>query len=152
MQLGLVLVLFILLVIVTSVFGCNSLEAEEDVSIAASKGFVLQNRTSDYTFVSTAFSGDFESPGPSPNTVSPGGNYRFEVVAKFFYQTTTAVAQYVVYSTGGNRIGTLSLTFETRNSGIDWRVYIGRPSSIIGDTNLYNGAVNVILRDNPPSL
>ncbi|SDS30271.1 hypothetical protein SAMN05444162_1185 [Paenibacillaceae bacterium GAS479] len=147
MQIGLVLVLFILLVIVTSLFGCNSLEAEEEVSIAGSKGFLLQNRTRDYNFVSTSFSGDFESPGPSPNTVPPGGNYRFEVVAKAFYQTTTAVAQYVVYSTGGSRIGALSLTFETRNSGIDWRVFVGRPNSMTSNSKLYNGVVNVTVSD-----
>ncbi|MCM3749170.1 hypothetical protein M3223_17570 [Paenibacillus pasadenensis] len=151
MQLGLVLVLFILLVIVTCVGNYIVPGSKEDATITGSKGFIMQNRTSNYNFVSTAFSGDFESPGPSANIVTPGGNYRFEVVAKPFYQTTRAVAQYAVYTTEGRTIGALSLTFETRNSGLDARLLVGKPISMTSEASNYKGVIYVTLGDKPPS-
>ncbi|SDR91965.1 hypothetical protein SAMN05444162_0342 [Paenibacillaceae bacterium GAS479] len=82
-SMGVILVLFILLVIVVSVFCASSFNniIDEVPSITASRNFRLINNSGS-SVVLTSSRGDFEPPGPpSIVVISPSTYYSFEVLS-----------------------------------------------------------------------
>ncbi|SDS47424.1 hypothetical protein SAMN05444162_1550 [Paenibacillaceae bacterium GAS479] len=69
MELGTVLILFILLVIVTRVF-CSPVQKlspqSRGAAILSSAGFFVSNRTRNFTMILDSFEGNFERPLPNP--------------------------------------------------------------------------------------
>ncbi|MCM3746223.1 hypothetical protein M3223_02515 [Paenibacillus pasadenensis] len=81
MNIGVVLVLFIMLLIVTSLFSNPSTGSNNDpaFSVTDSRRFTLNNESYS-TLLLTSKSGDFESPGPPRHLIIfPNRSYSFEV-------------------------------------------------------------------------
>ncbi|OXM16488.1 hypothetical protein [Paenibacillus herberti] len=98
---GMILVLFILLVIVTSFVYSpsqrNNPQDNESITIQGSKGFNIYNRTANFTLVSSSFDGEFEAPFPSAHIILPNRSHHFEVIWNPF-RTYTAYVTYNVLS------------------------------------------------------
>ncbi|MCM3748983.1 hypothetical protein M3223_16630 [Paenibacillus pasadenensis] len=101
MKLGIILVLFILLVIVTSLFrspinGDSRVNLEDgNLTILETKGFNVYNKSARQPFIlrATHFEGEFASPAPPLHTIRPGQSFHFEVNRYYFYYAHA----YVIY-------------------------------------------------------
>lgn len=115
---GVLLVLFILVVIVTCVFhDASRLENSQNgdsspINIADSAGFTIYNQ-SNYTLETTQLEGAFEPPGPSPNVLNPGQNYNYQIT----FRSNTDRSAYIRYvEFGGNRNVSIDITLSTNNT------------------------------------
>ncbi|OXM15784.1 hypothetical protein [Paenibacillus herberti] len=151
-SLGLILVLFILLVIVTSLFrgplrGGNSIEGDgRDLSIRASRRFDIYNYSTGprFSLEATNLYGDFESPPPPLHTILLGRSYSFQVRRDPFY-ITQAFATYNVVSTA---YGEIFGSFEIKMQ-IDTNVPSTQIISKIGDRfTLNNGNTYLYVENN----
>ncbi|OXM14007.1 hypothetical protein [Paenibacillus herberti] len=95
LNLGVILVLFILLLIVVRIFPGPSEASDGNISVLASIGFDIDN-SSNIPLTRTFIYGDFEQPYPSANLPS-GGSNRFELKIEVF----TVTAGVIVYSSPG---------------------------------------------------
>ncbi|OXM16492.1 hypothetical protein [Paenibacillus herberti] len=97
---GMILVLFILLVIMTTlVYSSTGGDNQSDDSlttIQASKGFNIYNQTAYFSLVTTALEGNFESPFPASHIILPYRSYHFEVNRALPYKDSDAYATYAV--------------------------------------------------------
>ncbi|OXM15785.1 hypothetical protein [Paenibacillus herberti] len=145
-SIGLILVLFILLLIVTHLFykplrGGNG----EILTEGASRQFHIINATENpgLTLVSTKLWGDFESPPPQ-HVILPGETYPFEVSTVPFGNVKVAYAMYNVVLTNDVVLGSFR---------IDMKVSTYIPSTQIYSKNgsgytLNNGNTYVYVRNN----
>ncbi|SDT25744.1 hypothetical protein SAMN05444162_3580 [Paenibacillaceae bacterium GAS479] len=108
-NLGIVLVLFILLVIVTQVFGNSVGNEPDDISIAGSVSFNVYNEISSLSMESISLTGDFESPPPLPHIIPPGGYYNFQVKTAAFKKTTGTAVYRVNIPTGSYTTVTIKM-------------------------------------------
>ncbi|OXM15211.1 hypothetical protein [Paenibacillus herberti] len=108
-SLGIILVLFILLVIVTQVFG-NSVGNEPDnISSAGSVSFNVYNEITFLSMESTSLTGNFESPSPLPHIIPPGSYYNFQVNTAVFKKTTGTAVYRVNIPTGSYTTVTIKM-------------------------------------------
>ncbi|SDR80753.1 hypothetical protein SAMN05444162_0087 [Paenibacillaceae bacterium GAS479] len=117
-SLGIILVLFILLVIVSNVFFSPFQEdppVDDDISALGSVSIDVKNGTGSYLMTSTSLTGDFEPPGPSPHTIQPGGRYNFQLLTN---SHASAIAIYNITSTNGVRVGGAVITMSWAGRGI----------------------------------
>ncbi|OXM16484.1 sporulation protein YjcZ [Paenibacillus herberti] len=109
---GLILVLFILLVIVTSLFrspinGDSGVNLEDDNStILATKGFNVYNKSALQPFLlrAASFNGNYASPPDPLHIIRPGESYHFEVDRYYFY-VSEAYVTYDLLDMNGTRFG-----------------------------------------------
>ncbi|MCM3746234.1 hypothetical protein M3223_02575 [Paenibacillus pasadenensis] len=117
---GIILVLFILLVIVTRVFYTPLLKSplsgqpdDGSLSITASQMFLLNNQTSNYWLKPISFTGDgFENGVPVMTTIPPEDRYRFEILVsarRAYY----AYVNYEIIDRSGSNAGSLQATMYT---------------------------------------
>lgn len=111
MKVGMVLVLFILLVIGTNVFGRvnNSDDTDSSVGITGTQNFYIENRTTNYRLRFSSRSG----PANLPEVLSlpPGTGTRYVVRTSEFspvYVTTV----YNIYDLSGNNVGYFTFWIE----------------------------------------
>ncbi|MCM3748985.1 hypothetical protein M3223_16640 [Paenibacillus pasadenensis] len=112
MKLGMVLVLFILLVIVASLFysplkresGVN-LE-DNNLTILATKGFNVYNKSELHPFLirAASFDGDYASTPDPLHIIRPGASYHFEVDRYYFF-VSNAYVTYDLLDMNGTRFG-----------------------------------------------
>ncbi|MCM3748598.1 hypothetical protein M3223_14700 [Paenibacillus pasadenensis] len=112
--LGFVLVLFILVVIVNSVFcapaGAEKIQNDDgSLSIAQSRRFTIINLTNDLTLNALDIYGDFEAPLPPLNSIPPGQEANFEVK----YLAGTTYAAFARYATTNGNIVTVTMRTKT---------------------------------------
>ncbi|SDS37079.1 hypothetical protein SAMN05444162_1332 [Paenibacillaceae bacterium GAS479] len=112
-NLGFILVLFILVVIVNSIF-CTPSRAgngpnEDSVSTAASRNFNIYNLTGDLILTPVDLYGDFEPPGPEYVPIPPGEGQGFEVK----YAAGSTYAAFARYITTNGNIVTLTMRTKT---------------------------------------
>ncbi|SDT44730.1 hypothetical protein SAMN05444162_4334 [Paenibacillaceae bacterium GAS479] len=143
-NMGMILVLFILLVIVTSLFhtpvGGENLQEDNLPGIQSSQGFNVINNTSELLLQSTSFEGDFQSPGPAPHTLQPGGgSYHFEVTGSILGYKS-AYAYYNVTSGSYYVVGKVTVTMNVEN-GYAWRISATGSGSISVTTSGRNAIV-----------
>ncbi|OXM14389.1 hypothetical protein [Paenibacillus herberti] len=116
MKLGTVLVLFILLVIVTSVFYSPVQERSPENTgpgILASSTFYVYNETANFTMAGYDFSGSFEEPLPDPRNhiIVPGRRSIFQLIAPrcsyppLVVCTGSGVAPFSIINPQGNQLG-----------------------------------------------
>ncbi|OXM16462.1 hypothetical protein CGZ75_07255 [Paenibacillus herberti] len=112
MNIGMILVLFILIVVVAQTF-CKESNRTFPIqpdngfpSIAASLRFEIRNDSS-YRLSTISLSGDFEPPLPAQHTIPPGGFYRYEVLV-IPRRATVARVTYAVVGNDGASVGSLS--------------------------------------------
>ncbi|MCM3746746.1 hypothetical protein M3223_05185 [Paenibacillus pasadenensis] len=115
MDSAIILVLFILLIIVVSLFCSPLLNRNGDSSeIQATRGFNIYNETTSLILISTSLKGDFERPVPV--TIYPSQKHSFEVLLRVtpFPTTSTAIVTFDVVSgpLPGDTIGTLRVTMK----------------------------------------
>lgn len=94
--LAIILVLFILLAVVTHIFSGMREEGNQpdnNLTPFLSLAFYINNRTTNFKFVSTYLSGDFESPFPEHHTILPGKTHGFQIKFKY-YTTYTGIVTY----------------------------------------------------------
>ncbi|WP_141136706.1 hypothetical protein [Paenibacillus herberti] len=116
--LGIILVLFILLVIVVSVFcgsSFNNSGVDEDLSIASSRNFRLTNDSSS-SVVLTLSRGDFEPPGPPAHVAIPPNTYYGFEVSSVLALTRTAYAGFGIVL-GGTGVGVMETTLVSGRAG-----------------------------------
>ncbi|MCM3748595.1 hypothetical protein M3223_14685 [Paenibacillus pasadenensis] len=116
-SIGVLLVLFILVVIVTRIFNDSSqLESSQNsdsppISIAEFNYFYIYNQ-SDSTFETTRLLGDFEPPGPPIHVLNPGQNYTYRVAIK----NTDYRNAYVRYTSTSSNSVYIDITLRTYGS------------------------------------
>ncbi|SDS79616.1 hypothetical protein SAMN05444162_2303 [Paenibacillaceae bacterium GAS479] len=128
-RIGMVLVLFILLVIVTSMFNVSSREDDPPIESAASR-FQIINETSVYTF-------NLTSPTniPAlPSTIRSGQSLAFPI-------SGTVTASYDIRSSGV-RFGSFSVTMN-EDTGITRAGTLGNFSAYINNNNFYAYTLSV---------
>lgn len=119
-KIGIILVLFILLVIVTRVFYTPLLQSppsgqpgDGSPSITVSQMFLINNQTSNYWLKPVLFTGGgFENGVPVMTTIPPEDRYRFEILVsarKVYY----ADVSYEINSRDGTNEGSLKATMYT---------------------------------------
>ncbi|MCM3748594.1 hypothetical protein M3223_14680 [Paenibacillus pasadenensis] len=119
-SLGVILVLFILLVIVSHVFDQRPEPPQQDVPIgvATSRGFDVYNEST-FTLTTTGLFGDFEKK-PAPHTILPGGSYNYQVSTNLY--KTSIVNVYYSYEyrqAGQTRTGTLIVDMIADTNGVN---------------------------------
>ncbi|SDR92009.1 hypothetical protein SAMN05444162_0343 [Paenibacillaceae bacterium GAS479] len=138
-SIGMILVLFILLVIVTSFFSASSIDSSTnpDFSITSSRAFRLVNESS-FSLKLTAKNNQFEPPGPPLNTIiSEGSSYGFEVqrsLGSSHAATATfevILGPYVSYGTFDTRLYSAS----DSNGGSNWSVTRSNAITVTYDIN-----------------
>ncbi|SDT40968.1 hypothetical protein SAMN05444162_4175 [Paenibacillaceae bacterium GAS479] len=96
MTIGMTLVLFILLVIVTRLFSCFS----DPPEINATQGFDIVNQSSRFVLRYLYRTGDAYDPTPGPYfSINPGGTSHFELRTNLPF-TTSATIYYTLYISG----------------------------------------------------
>ncbi|SDS37145.1 hypothetical protein SAMN05444162_1334 [Paenibacillaceae bacterium GAS479] len=115
---GVVLVLFILVAIVTRIFSDSSvLQSSPNgdlppVTIAATSSFTIYNQTENLSLETTLLVGDFAPPVPRIHVLNPGQSYAYSVVVSDSqYQKVNG---YVRYITIDGRYIDITLTTERR--------------------------------------
>ncbi|OXM16487.1 hypothetical protein [Paenibacillus herberti] len=115
---GMILVLFILLVIVTTFIYSSTQrdnQLDEDLTmIQVSKGFNIYNRTTNFTLVSISLTGEFDRPFPPAHIILPYRSYHFEV-------RTTPHKNYSAYVTynvvsGDETVGNIRINMRTEDA------------------------------------
>ncbi|MCM3745758.1 hypothetical protein M3223_00180 [Paenibacillus pasadenensis] len=144
MRPGFILVLFILLVIVTSVFGKSSGEGNTNIAPQASRRFDIINQANypSFTLVSTNLYGDFESPPPAPHEIGPESTYSFQVKRDYFY-ITEAFATYNVVTRFREVIGSFEIKMRL-NTHVPSTTIVSKVGS---DFTLDNGNTYVYVRN-----
>ncbi|MCM3746067.1 hypothetical protein M3223_01725 [Paenibacillus pasadenensis] len=141
MELGIILVLFILLVIIAQIF-CSS--ERDNYESSNARDFIVFNQTN-FNLTTTKLDGEFESPVPRPHTIYPGHGYSFTVVTKYL-QHSNASAYYNIISLPDVLIvGAIHITFK------EYTDPVGRsnPSTSVnfyGPINPENGDTWVTIR------
>ncbi|OXM13914.1 hypothetical protein [Paenibacillus herberti] len=118
MNIGMVLVLFILLVIVMSVSRSPDQEYKQrgnDIRINDVRRFDVYNQTATHTLIAQEFTGAFATPFPilADHNVPPGGSTNFQVTTKscgYYYCSGTATASFNIYNPQGQLIGAVLIT------------------------------------------
>lgn len=99
-----VLVLFILLVLVTTLryrsAERNDMRDDDSVTTQDSVRFTIRNQTADFSLATASLEGEFESPFPPAHIILPYRSYDFEVLRKA-YATQRAYVTYNVLSDTG---------------------------------------------------
>ncbi|MCM3746227.1 hypothetical protein M3223_02535 [Paenibacillus pasadenensis] len=111
MNLGMILVLFILLVIVAQTFLGSSISSENDQPISAlyTEGFDVVNETTNYRFILSSKSGSIEYPASS--IINPrGGSNHFEL--QLSRPSNEASVTYTAYNLGNQVIGEVKFGFK----------------------------------------
>ncbi|SDT55967.1 hypothetical protein SAMN05444162_4972 [Paenibacillaceae bacterium GAS479] len=117
---GMILILFILLVIATTVVYSptqgNNQPDDDLITIQGSQGFNIYNRTSYFTLETASLDGEFEPPFPASHIILPYRSYHFEVLAKA-YATYRA---YVTYNVLSDRdvVGRISILLRVFSTSI----------------------------------
>ncbi|WP_141136653.1 hypothetical protein [Paenibacillus herberti] len=115
-SIGIILVLFILLVIVASVFCSPKIQYppsgqpdDGSSSITSSQRFTINNLTSNYWFSPVSFTGDgFENGPPVMRLIPPEGIYGFEILVSASQVYSPSVVYNII-----RRDGSTAGTFET---------------------------------------
>ncbi|SDT40832.1 hypothetical protein SAMN05444162_4169 [Paenibacillaceae bacterium GAS479] len=115
-SIGIILVLFILLVIVASVFCSPTIQSppsgqpdDGSSSITSSQRFTINNLTSSYWLSPVSFTGDgFENGPPVMRLIPPEGIYSFEILVSANRVYRASVAYNII-----RRDGSIAGTFET---------------------------------------
>ncbi|SDS61713.1 hypothetical protein SAMN05444162_1867 [Paenibacillaceae bacterium GAS479] len=122
MKLGMILVLFILLVVVTSIFSGSWYERnpqDGNLSAQGSVGFNIYNQMRApfaYTLVATELDGDFESPTPTLHEIPPGGGHKNFQVNSDFFKLNEAYVTYQIVSVFREVLGEIEIKMQTKFS------------------------------------
>ncbi|SDT48262.1 hypothetical protein SAMN05444162_4506 [Paenibacillaceae bacterium GAS479] len=116
-SLGVVLVLFILLVIVTSVFYVGQTDEDDSIDLLATRTFSIYNNTSNYTLYATSVSSNANPISIPPNILLPnGGLNQYTVqVPGFSTGTRRAPIVYDVRDEASISVGSVRFTLRIRN-------------------------------------
>ncbi|SDT55879.1 hypothetical protein SAMN05444162_4967 [Paenibacillaceae bacterium GAS479] len=97
---GIILILFILLVIVTTFVYSSTqgdkLPGDDLTTIQATRRFDIYNRTLNFSLVSTSLEGQFDSPFPPTHIILPNQSYNFEVRTFTFTRSSASVTYNVI--------------------------------------------------------
>lgn len=118
---GVILVLFILLVIVTCVFYVRPTEGDDDpIGILATRTFSIYNNTSAYTLYATSVSSYATPISQPPDILYPnGGLNQYNVTVPGSQNITRrALIVYDVRDEAGVSVGTLRFTLRVRRGGL----------------------------------
>ncbi|SDT55913.1 hypothetical protein SAMN05444162_4969 [Paenibacillaceae bacterium GAS479] len=109
---GMILILFILLVIVTSfVYSSTQEDSLPDdglTTLELSRGFNIYNRTSNFSLVTTSLEGEFARPFPPSHVIPPYQEFHFEVKA---YNSSAYVTYNVI--SGSEVVGNIRINMRT---------------------------------------
>ncbi|MCM3746205.1 hypothetical protein M3223_02425 [Paenibacillus pasadenensis] len=143
-----ILILFILLVIVLQTFGYSPAGLSSDPpSALRTYGFEIKNQTGGlYLYRPAPPTGDIELPAPS-DSISPGGTSRYEVIAKWFKDTSVSVV-YNVTDAQMSNLGILSFKMSVYG-GINTKFDSVETDAPIKYSESYgNSAHQLIIRNN----
>ncbi|OXM13560.1 hypothetical protein [Paenibacillus herberti] len=138
-SIGVLLVLFILVVIVTSIFNDSSqLENSQNgnsspINIAVFTDFYIYNQ-SDYTLETTLLLGDFEPPGPRVHVLNPGQRDSYQVV----YKNNEYRNAYVRYTASSSNNVYVDITLRTSGRATDRTIIITAIEGMSYSQNVQN--------------
>ncbi|OXM16776.1 hypothetical protein [Paenibacillus herberti] len=134
-SMGIILILFILLVIVTQAFSQKQIapfpiEPPDDgsSSIAISQRFNIINNTQSITFQRTEISGRIIDPLPPTNLLPLGGEQIYNVSIRL-NRTAEGTVNYIWYLNDFSRTGELQFTLRVQNVSLEG-LYVNTPSII----------------------
>ncbi|SDT55936.1 hypothetical protein SAMN05444162_4970 [Paenibacillaceae bacterium GAS479] len=145
---GMVLILFILLVIATTFIYIptrgDNLPTDDLITIQATQGFNIYNRTTDFALVTALLEGEFASPFPPSHTILPFRSYHFEVKVTSPFSSNSAYVTYNVVS-GAEIVGNIRINMRARGAAPP------KPLTIVdfinGPIEYDNGNTYVTIRD-----
>ncbi|MCM3746232.1 hypothetical protein M3223_02565 [Paenibacillus pasadenensis] len=118
---GTILILFVLLVIVSSIYCASLIQTPSfsqsadgsSSSMASSQTFTINNQTTTYYLKPTQFEGDgFENGPPIMKTILPEGRASFQIL-RSINRTYEATVRYQINTRDGNNVGGLETTMYT---------------------------------------
>ncbi|OXM15934.1 hypothetical protein [Paenibacillus herberti] len=138
MKPGMILVLFILLVVVTSIFRSSLNDRDlqnDDLVTQGSIGFNVYNETSEYILRATKLEGSFEYPTPPLHAIYPNGYMHFEVETSFFSSREATVSYSIFTNTRiEQNVGIIIIIMRTANY---------TPKTRISDFRVYSDEVSL---------